>query len=61
MHNYNHSIIVSFILYSFSDNADVECLNYCKKAIASCPTNPEAYQLMASYLLSRDKTEVGVT
>ena len=43
---------------SFDDDAEVKCGEYCTKAIEYCPSNPEAYQLMGSYLLSKQDVEV---
>lgn len=43
---------------SFADNADSECHRYCQKAIEYGPKNPEAYQVMASYLISKDRKKV---
>ena len=46
------------LLYSFDATAEVKCGEYCQKALDSCPSNPEAYQLMASYLLSKGNVKV---
>jgi len=43
---------------SFDDDAEEKCGEYCTKAIEYCPSNPEAYQLMGSYLLSKQDIEV---
>ena len=45
---------------SFADSADSECHRCCQKAIEYGPSNPEAYQLMASYLLSKERDKVGL-
>ncbi|XP_065896570.1 uncharacterized protein [Dysidea avara] len=41
----------------FDGDAEVKCGEYCTKAIEYCPSNPEAYQLMGSYLLSKQDIE----
>ncbi|EDO43571.1 predicted protein [Nematostella vectensis] len=43
----------------FDDEAEIKCSEYCQKAIEADPTNPEAYQVMANCLLSRQKIEEG--
>ena len=37
----------------------VACKLYCEKAIEQDPDNPDAYQVMANFLLSEQKNEVG--
>ena len=43
---------------SFSPEAEEKCGYYCQKAIDSCMSNPDAYCLKASYLLSKDNKDV---
>lgn len=50
----------SCFFYSFADTADSQCHQCCQKAIEYGPSNPEAYQLMASYLLSKERDKVGL-
>ena len=45
------------ISLSFKDEAADKCTEYCRKAIECDPNNPEAYQLMASCLLSQQNME----
>ena len=46
------------LLSSFDATAEVKCGEYCQKAVDCCPTNPEAYQMMASFLLSKGNVKV---
>ena len=46
------------LLVSFDDGAENKCGEYCIKALEYCNSNPEAYQLMGSYLLSKQDIEV---
>ncbi|XP_028399911.1 probable assembly chaperone of rpl4 [Dendronephthya gigantea] len=41
----------------FAANAETTCRLYCEKAIEHDPNNPEAYQVMANFLLSEQKSE----
>jgi tetratricopeptide (TPR) repeat protein len=41
----------------FSPEAEEKCGYYCQKAIDSCTSNPDAYCLKASYLLSKDNKD----
>lgn len=50
---------VASVLGSFSPDAEQRCLECCTKAVTIAPQNPEAHQVMASYLLSKDDIEVG--
>ena len=43
---------------SYKDNAEQSCYECCCNAIKYGSNNSEAYQVMASYYLSRDNTEV---
>jgi len=43
---------------SFDDDAELKCEEYCTKALEYSNSNPEAYQLMGSYLLSKQDAEV---
>ena len=42
----------------FADEAEGRCQEYCQKALEYDATNPEAYQVMANYLLSLDNKKV---
>ena len=46
------------VFVSFDDNAENKCGEYCSKALQYSDSNPEAYQLMGSYLLSKQECEV---
>lgn len=41
----------------FSENAETSCKVYCEEAIEHDPSNPEAYQALANFLLSEEKNE----
>lgn len=41
----------------FDDNAENKCGEYCSKALHYSDSNPDAYQLMGSYLLSKQECE----
>ena len=43
---------------SCDDSAESKCGEYCSKALEYCSSNPDAYQLMGSYLLSKQDVEV---
>ena len=43
--------------FSFKEEADTKCYECCQKAIEYDATNPEAFQLMASCLLSQQNME----
>ena len=43
---------------SFAEDAENSCKVYCEKAIKQDPDNPDAYQVMANFLLSEQKNEV---
>ena len=43
---------------SSDDSAESKCGDYCSKALEYCSSNSEAYQLMGSYLLSKQDVEV---
>lgn len=45
------------LLSSFKEEADTKCYECCQKAIEYDATNPEAFQLMASCLLSQQNME----
>lgn len=45
------------LLFSFKEEADAKCCECCQKAIEYDATNPEAFQLMASCLLSQQNME----
>ena len=47
--------------FSFVATAEAKCGEYCQKAVDCCPSNPEAYQMMASYLLSMGNVKVNDT
>lgn len=47
--------------FSFVATAEAKCGEYCQKAVDCCPSNPEAYQMMASYLLSKGNVKVNDT
>lgn len=47
--------------FSFVATAEAKCGEYCQKAVDCCPSNPEAYQMMASYLLSKGNAKVNDT
>ena len=51
--------VVNFnvFLLSFKEEASVRCHECCQKAIEYDATNPEAFQLMASCLLSQQNME----
>lgn len=49
---------VNYLNYSFSENAETSCKEHCEKAIEHDPSNPEAYQVLANFLLSEEKNEV---
>lgn len=46
------------VFVSFDDTAESKCGEYCGKALQYSGSNPEAYQLMGSYLLSKQECEV---
>ena len=60
MMSYNVYMAMCFVVnvVSFDDDAESKCGDYCSKAIEYCNSNPEAYQLMGSYLLSKQDVEV---
>ena len=43
------------------ENAETLCKDTINKSIETDPDNPEPYQLMASFLLSKDKEKVKFT
>ena len=43
---------------SFVEDAENSCKLYCEKAIEKDADNPDAYQVMANFLLSEQKNEV---
>jgi len=48
---------IHILLFSFKEEADAKCYECCQKAIEYDATNPEAFQLMASCLLSQQNME----
>lgn len=48
------------LLLSFEDSAEQKCEENVDKAVTADPSNPEAHQLKASFLLSKEKTEVSI-
>lgn len=55
-------ICQTYLLYcfciSFEDDAEEKCHTNILKAIEAEPSNPDAVQLMASFLLTKEKTQV---
>ena len=47
--------------FSFEDEAEEKCKGNIEKAIAIDHTNPDAFQLMSSFLLSKDQTQVTIS
>lgn len=45
------------VFCSFKEEAAAKCSEFCHKAMEFDPTNPEAFQLMASCLLSEEKMD----
>ena len=45
------------VFFSFKEEAAAKCSEFCHKAMEFDPTNPEAFQLMASCLLSEEKMD----
>ena len=45
------------LLFSFREEAETKCYECCQKAIEYDAANPEAFQLMASCLLSQQNME----
>ena len=45
------------LLFSFKEEAETKCYECCQKAIEYDAANPEAFQLMASCLLSQQNME----
>ena len=41
----------------FEENAENSCKLYCEKAVEQDPDNPDAYQVLANFLLSEQKNE----
>lgn len=53
-----HCWHVLLLLFSFDDGAENKCSECCTKALEYSNSNPEAYQLMGSFLLSTQDIEV---
>ena len=49
---------ITLVCVSYEDNAEQNCYECCCNAIKYGSNNPEAYQVMANYYLSRDNIEV---
>ena len=47
-----------FHLISFEENAEERCSSAIESAIKSDPSNPEAYQCLASFQVVKDQIEV---
>ena len=47
-----------FSLNSMDEDADVQCRTCLERAVEKDPENPEAYQLFASYWLSKEDKQV---
>lgn len=43
------------LFQSFDEDAEVKCQTNIEKAMTSDPSNPDAFQLMASFLLSKER------
>lgn len=54
----NSQICVCAFLCSMEDRAGDQCREAIEKALTYHPDNPEALQLMASYLFSTEKNQV---
>ena len=54
-------LVNTFVLilnFSFEEDAEMKCKSYIEKAIEIDKDSPEGYQLMASFMLSKDDKEV---